>query len=92
MIGLYDLEALNANIRKGTPLPVFQSVGQFNGLITFTWSAAGGQTFQVQYNSDLTTTNWNNLGDTITATNETMSASDALGRDIRRLYRLKPLP
>ena len=74
------------------PLPVFQSVTHANDQIQLTWSAAAGQTFHLQYNSDLTSTNWTNLGSPLTATNGTMSASDTPGPDQQRFYRVLLIP
>jgi hypothetical protein len=40
------------------------------------WNATSGQTYQVQYNTDLSSTNWSALGASILATNGTMTAID----------------
>jgi hypothetical protein len=58
--------------------PAFQSVTQTNGTIQFTWSTVPGQICQLQSNTNLNSTNWLNLGDSITATNTTASASDSI--------------
>jgi len=79
--------------RLSVPMPsIFQKVTIINSAIGLFWSAVAGRTYQVQYNTDLTSTNWTNLGDTITATNGTMSTSDALGSDQQRFYRVVLLP
>jgi uncharacterized repeat protein (TIGR03803 family) len=79
--------------RLSVPMPpVFQTVSQTNGTITFIWSAVATQIYQVQYNTDLNSTNWNNLGSTITATNATAVASDSIGSDSQRFYRALLLP
>ena len=67
--------------------PNFLSITQTGGTVNFTWSTAVGPTYQVQYNSDLTSTNWNNLGSPSIATNYTMSASDSI-TDLQRFYRV----
>ena len=74
------------------PAPAIQSVTQANSGITFTWSAVSGRVYQVQYTPDLTQPNWTNLGASIPATNSTASASDAIGPDPRRYYRVVLLP
>ena len=74
------------------PLPVFQSVKQVNDRIEFTWSATAGQRLQLQYSSDLVSTNWTNLGNTMTATNGTMFGGDTFGPDTKRFYRMILLP
>jgi hypothetical protein len=45
--------------------------------------------YQLQYNLDLSTTNWINLGNPITATNDSVTVSDVLGADSQRYYRIK---
>jgi sugar lactone lactonase YvrE len=84
---LYVPDQNNNTIRMGVPLPVFQSVTPTNDRIELMLSAAPGQTVQLQYSSDLTSTHWTNLGDPITATNGTISATDTPGPDQRRFYR-----
>ncbi len=70
------------------PAPVFQSVTATDGTITFTWNAVSNADYQLQYNTDLTQTNWTDLGSLITATNDVMTSSDSLGPDEQRFYRL----
>jgi hypothetical protein len=95
---VYVADPDNDTIREGVPLvvppsaPVFESVTESNGLITVTWSASAGRAYQLQYTSDLNPTEWHNLGNTSIATNRTMSASDTLGPDRQRFYRLVLLP
>jgi hypothetical protein len=47
-------------------------------MICLDWSIVPGQTYQLQHNTDLTTTNWVNLGSAVTATNASASASDSI--------------
>jgi uncharacterized repeat protein (TIGR03803 family) len=71
------------------PAPVFQSVTKAGGTITLTWSALAGQTYQLQFKTNLYQMSWNNLGSAITATNSTATASDSLGPDPQRFYRVE---
>jgi hypothetical protein len=95
---LYVADTGNNTVREGVPVAgpqpplVFQTVLQANGRITLTWSTIAARTYQLQYNPDLRSTNWMNLGNPITATAGTISASDALAPDQRRFYRLALLP
>jgi hypothetical protein len=73
-------------------LPVFQSVNRFGNSLAFTWSAMVGRTYQLQFSTNLTRTNWVNLGTAMIATNSTVSASDTLGPDPQRFYRVVLLP
>jgi hypothetical protein len=67
---------------------VFQSAAQGNGAINFSWTTTPGVSYQVQYTTDLSTSNWINLGTAILATNGETSASDILGPDPQRFYRV----
>jgi len=73
--------------------PVIQSVTRTGGgIITFTWSAVAGRTYQVQYSTNLTQGTWNNLGSAIPATNGIVTTSDTIGPDAQRFYRVALLP
>jgi uncharacterized repeat protein (TIGR03803 family) len=74
------------------PPPVFQKVTQISGSVIFFWQAVTGQTYQVQYNSNLNTTNWNNLGSAFTPTNKTVTNTDNSLSDGSRFYRILMLP
>jgi uncharacterized repeat protein (TIGR03803 family) len=79
--------------RLSVPMqPVFQTTTVTNGGIILCWTAVAGQTYQMQYNTDLTTINWNNLGGTITETNGIMVTCDSMGLDAQRFYRVVLLP
>ena len=70
------------------PAPGFQSVTGTGGTVTFTWSAVVSAVYQLQYRTNLAQGNWSSLGSAITATNAVMSASDSIGPDPQRFYRL----
>lgn len=72
--------------------PVFQAISQSGTTITLRWSAMAGQKYQLQYNSDLSSTNWINLGSVITPTNGTVTLSDVIGSDPQRFYRVVLVP
>ncbi len=59
--------------------------------LTLTWSTVSGFSYQVQYTTDLTTTNWINLGSPITASGSTATISDNFA-DSQRFYRVLQLP
>ena len=62
------------------------------GALNLTWNAVPGQTYQVQYTSDATQTNWTNFGSPITATNGTLSLPDSTGTAQQRFYRVVIAP
>jgi hypothetical protein len=73
--------------------PVFQSILlQRPNLLTFTWTASAGESYQVQYKTNLTQAGWANLGAPLATTNSAATASDAVGPDQRRFYRVVLLP
>jgi len=71
--------------------PVFQAATQRDGMITLTWSATAGETYQVQYKTNLSQPNWTELV-VVTATNSTATASDALNASTQRFYRTVWVP
>jgi uncharacterized repeat protein (TIGR03803 family) len=80
--------------RLSVPLPfAFEDIEQTGGNIILTWSAAAGQMYQLQYKTNLNSTNWINLGAPITATGSSVSASDALvAGPAQRFYRVMLRP
>lgn len=58
------------------------------GTFSLTWNAVVGETYQLQYTTNLASANWLDLGDPVTATNGTMTASDLAGLNPQRFYRL----
>jgi hypothetical protein len=82
---------LGAVLIVETP-PVFQSVTQTNGTLTFTWRAMSGRTYQVQSTTNLASTIWTNLGGAFTASNSSLNASYGLGSPFQQFYRILLLP
>jgi subtilase family serine protease len=70
------------------PAPSFLSAAWTNNNIAFTWNSLTGLAYQVQYLTNLTRTNWINLGSSITATNFTATSSDSIGPNPERFYRV----
>ena len=68
--------------------PLFQSVTATNGALSFVWSAVAGRVYQVQNTTSLTPASWANSGGPITATGNTAGATDAIGPDPLRFYRV----
>jgi hypothetical protein len=68
--------------------PAVQSVSQSAGVINLSWSALPGEVYQVQYTDTLSPASWTDLGGPITATNNTILASDILSSSTQRFYRV----
>jgi uncharacterized repeat protein (TIGR03803 family) len=88
---LGSVTSLGAVLIVETP-PVFQSVTQTNGTLTFTWRAMSGRTYQVQSTTNLASTIWTNLGGAFTASNSSLNASYGLGSPFQQFYRILLLP
>jgi uncharacterized repeat protein (TIGR03803 family) len=74
-------------IPLGTP-----SVTTTGGVLNINWNAVPGQIYQVQYSTDLRQTNWMVLISAVTPTNATATATDAVGPDSQRFYRIVEFP
>jgi hypothetical protein len=68
-------------------VPEFQAVTKTNGTLNLT-GAGRLYGYQLQYNSDLTSTNWTNLGPSFTANVFTFTATDTPTNAAQRFYRL----
>jgi uncharacterized repeat protein (TIGR03803 family) len=69
--------------------PVFQPPKLTNGQFMLTWSAVSNGVYQLQYKTNLTQTNWVNIGSTITASNTVLSATNPINTDNQRFYRVQ---
>jgi hypothetical protein len=74
------------------PPPTFSSAVVSNDLLTLSWSAISGQTYRVQYNTNLLDTNWTDLPPDVTATDTTATWSDSILSDTQRFYRVRVVP
>jgi uncharacterized repeat protein (TIGR03803 family) len=72
--------------------PAFQTVTQTDGSVAFTWNATLGQMYQVQSTTNLSSGNWTNFGSAVTAANTTLGASDTIGSNSQKFYRVILLP
>ena len=63
-----------------------------NSTLNLTWSTEAGRTYQLQYSSDLISSNWINLSSPITATGATLSTTDSITNGPQRFYRLVVAP
>ncbi|HEY1718922.1 MAG TPA: hypothetical protein VGH42_11615 [Verrucomicrobiae bacterium] len=69
--------------------PVVPVLAPTNGIINFTWSTIPNLTYQLQFTTNLSSGNWINLGDSITATNGSITTSDSGITDVQRFYRVQ---
>ena len=75
--------------RLSLPLPpVFKSVANTAGTVTLVWSSVAGQSYQLEYTTNLAQPTWIGVGIGGVATNGTMTAFDSPGPDPQRFYRV----
>ncbi|PWU20431.1 MAG: hypothetical protein C5B50_03945 [Verrucomicrobia bacterium] len=91
-VELTVLDAIGWDLAVYAGSPSFLSTSNSGSSIRFTWSSVFGRTYQVQYETNINSAAWINLGGPITATGPTTSASDAIGPDAQRYYRVGLLP
>lgn len=72
--------------------PVFQKIQKTNSTLRLTWSAIAGQRYQLQYKGGLTVNNWSNLGNSVVSSGSTVTASDPVGSNAQRFYRVVLVP
>jgi hypothetical protein len=63
-----------------------------NSTLSLTWSTEAGGKYQLQYNSDLSSTNWASLGNAVIATGSTLDITDSVTNGPQRFYRLALSP
>jgi uncharacterized repeat protein (TIGR03803 family) len=72
---------------KLNPAPIIQNLNSTNRTANMTWSAASNAVYQLQYSTNLLTTNWFNFGNSLTATTTNLIFSDSITNS-QRFYRL----
>ena len=70
------------------PPPAIQSVTQSASDINFAWNSLPGLVYQVQVTGTLSPASWTNLGSPITATGNTVQASNNLTSASQQFYRV----
>jgi hypothetical protein len=74
------------------PAPVLLSLGLTNNVATLVWSAVAGKSYQMQYKTNLSDSNWNGVLPNIMATGPTATGTNAVDGITQRLYRVMALP
>src|ERR1035441_3702070 len=71
------------------PQPEITSITMSGTDVTLVWSAVAGQTYRVQYTTDLTPTiTWTDVTGDVLATGATATKTDAFGAAPQRFYRV----
>ena len=73
------------------PAPSFRTVLKTNNQMQFSWNSLAGVAYQLQFTTNLPTTNWVNLGAAINATNS-IATTNNIGPNPQGFYRIRRLP
>jgi uncharacterized repeat protein (TIGR03803 family) len=68
--------------------PVISSATQGDGTVVLSWNTLPGNVYQVQFTTELSSGAWANLGETLTATDYTLSATNTIGSVGNGFYRV----
>lgn len=74
------------------PAPIVQTISRADGTVYLAWAAEEQKRYQLQYRANLITGGWSNLGGVITALGSSARASDLIGSNAQRFYRVLLLP
>lgn len=91
-VELTALDVIGYDFVGALPPLSLASVGRTGDLISFTWDASSGRSYQIQYKNDLTSPLWRNIGPPLTASGSTLSASVSMGLNQQLFYRVTVLP
>ena len=95
---LYGITATGGNHGNGVaysvsvPMASALSLSQSGSQIDLNFTSVSGQSYQVERISDLRSSQWINLGNSIVATNGSLSVTDMAGGPGARFYRVITLP
>jgi hypothetical protein len=88
----YGSTTFSLIVTSAPPTVLSAGTSLAGGAFALTWNAIVGATYQLQYTTNLAPANWLDLDDPVIATNSTMTASDIIGLNPQRFYRLLWLP
>ena len=86
------VDAFVAGTNTNLVPPVVLSLHLTNGLATVVWSAVAGQIYKMQYKTQLTDLNWNDVLPNVTASGSTATGTNSVGAASQRFYRIVALP
>jgi hypothetical protein len=86
---LHDTKSFAVTV---APAPVIQEISLSNNFVTITWTAIAGQTYRLEYRTDLIGNGWTNLPPDVTATGPTASKSDSILSSTQKFYRVFVVP
>jgi uncharacterized repeat protein (TIGR03803 family) len=85
-------QGASGTIFRLTIVPEVQSMNLTNSTLSLNWSTEAGATYQLQYNSNLGSSNWTNLRSPVTSAGGALSTTDSVTNGPQRFYRLVVSP
>jgi hypothetical protein len=79
---------LSGHLSSVLPPPTVVSMNQSGALVALTWNAAAGQKYQIQYAWAAYPNNWMNLGNAVTASGPTATATEVVDPKLQWFYRV----
>jgi hypothetical protein len=79
----------NLSFSASIPLSVPVNIQTSGTNLFLNWSAAAGQTYQLEYKDDLTSPIWTPMGDPVTGTGGTLTLTNNFGDSPQRFFRLR---
>ena len=76
---------------QALPVPTFRAAAVTNNQIRMTFNSLSSMQYQVQFSTNLSSTNWFNLG-TNTASDFTLTVTNSASTNAVRFYRIRQLP
>ena len=74
------------------PRPLITSVSRTGTSVSLTWSATAGISYRLQYNTNLSTTNWFDVAGDVLASGSSASITNTGATNLQRYYRIRQLP
>lgn len=79
----------NLNFSASVPLPVPVSIQTSGTNLILNWPGVAGQSYQLQYKTNLTDPTWTPVGGVVTGTGGTLTVTNALGASTQGFFRLQ---
>jgi len=81
--GVPALEATQNFSVTVQPRPMLTSISAASDMVTLTWSAISGESYQLQSLQDVASTNWTDVGSSVLASGDSASQTNALDAQLR---------
>jgi hypothetical protein len=92
-VATYDTDEFESILsNEVSTSPTLEAVATENGQLLISWDSIPGQTYQVQFTTNLNQCCWQSVGGTIAPVDSSASVIEPLGPEDQRFYRLMLVP